>query len=187
MAGDRRWTKEELDILRKQYGVIDSIQLSELLNRSVDAIQWKASSLGIKFRRDDFLLFSEKFDEIINKLNLLDGKLNSLLKIKEKRLKKWTSDEKNYLIENHGKKTISEIAQYINRSIAATDRMVNVLNIERGKNKIKYTDEETKFILDNYKTLRIKDIAEQCNITVSQVNYFFAKYNLKKYGQKGKN
>jgi|GEM_PF-6284452 len=56
MAGFRRWSSNEIEFLTKKYGVLPVSEIAETLNRSEDAVHWKASSLGIKFQKNNFFL-----------------------------------------------------------------------------------------------------------------------------------
>lgn len=50
MAGNKRWSGKELEYLRNNYLFMDVNEMAQHLGRSVDAIQWKASQLGVHVR-----------------------------------------------------------------------------------------------------------------------------------------
>lgn len=52
MAGNRRWSENDLKILQSEYGRTNLSDLAQKLGRSVDALQWKASKEGISFVRE---------------------------------------------------------------------------------------------------------------------------------------
>lgn len=52
MAGNRRWTDFEEGIIQKEYGKTDLEKLANKLDRSVNAVQWKASKMGIPLKRE---------------------------------------------------------------------------------------------------------------------------------------
>ena len=47
--GNKRWTNEELDVVRKYYGKISLREISKLIDRSEDAIQNKGRQLGLRY------------------------------------------------------------------------------------------------------------------------------------------
>jgi len=44
----KRWTKEELEFLIKNYGTMDNRTLATMLGRSVGSIYYQASRLGLR-------------------------------------------------------------------------------------------------------------------------------------------
>jgi len=44
----KRWTKEELEFLIKNYGVMDNITLAAMLGRSVGSVQHHSRRLGLR-------------------------------------------------------------------------------------------------------------------------------------------
>ena len=44
----RRWTKEEIDFLKKNYDKLTVKQIAEILGRSVNSVQHKAIRLGLR-------------------------------------------------------------------------------------------------------------------------------------------
>jgi len=69
MAGNRRWTTEEINYLINEYGTTDIDNLSSKLNRSVDSIQWKAAQMNIEFKKNDLILLNNKLEEILSRLD----------------------------------------------------------------------------------------------------------------------
>jgi len=45
----RKWSEREIEVLKEYYGKIPTRDLARVLRRSVDAIQCKASALGLRF------------------------------------------------------------------------------------------------------------------------------------------
>ena len=45
----RKWSEEEIKILKEHYGKMPVIELSRVLNRSIFAVMHKARTLGLRF------------------------------------------------------------------------------------------------------------------------------------------
>ena len=61
MAGNKRWGTEELEILKTDYQHSAIEEIVELLpDRSKDAIQWKASQLGLLIRNGKLIKANKK-------------------------------------------------------------------------------------------------------------------------------
>lgn len=56
----KRWTKAEMDVMRRHYGRIPNSELSSMLGRSVTSIEHKASSVGLSIPFDTHPI--KKFD-----------------------------------------------------------------------------------------------------------------------------
>lgn len=70
MAGNKRWSQKEIDVLYKHYQGTDIDTVIKMLNkeRSKDAIHKKASDLGISFA------FEER-SEIMSQLKIISNRL----------------------------------------------------------------------------------------------------------------
>lgn len=74
MAGNRRWTSDEIDELKQNYSSSGVIYLSAKLNRSIDAIHWKASQLGIPYGENNI-------ENIIARLKKIEKRLDTIERI----------------------------------------------------------------------------------------------------------
>ena len=85
MAGNKRWSAQELEYLQSNYLFMNVKELSEHLGRSVDAIQWKASQLKILIR--DGKMKNARFKIVVNvtkeHFELLEGSPNKSFIIRE--------------------------------------------------------------------------------------------------------
>lgn len=85
MAGNKRWSGEDLEYLRKNYLFVDVRDISKHLGRSVDAIQWKASQLGLLIR--DGKLRNAEYKIVVNvtkeQFELLEGSPNKSYIVRE--------------------------------------------------------------------------------------------------------
>ena len=78
MAGNKRWSGEDLAILKKEYGITPITELAEKLGRTIDAVHWKASKTGVKFQPDDLIDIRERLIRIELKLDeILTWKIKS--------------------------------------------------------------------------------------------------------------
>lgn len=77
MAGNKRWSGDDLEILKREYGITPVDALAEKLGRTIDAVHWKASKTGVKFQPDDLI-------DIRERLIRIEGKLDDFLKWKKK-------------------------------------------------------------------------------------------------------
>ena len=72
MAGNKRWIGIEIDVLKENYGKIDVDILAEQLNRSVDAVHWQASKLGIAFDKN------ETIPNVVRQYNSINTRLTEI-------------------------------------------------------------------------------------------------------------
>ena len=75
MAGNKRWTLEDVEYLTKHYGVLPVAEVSKKINRSEDAIHWKASSLGLRFSK------KKEFASIVDILKSFEERLSKIEEI----------------------------------------------------------------------------------------------------------
>ena len=94
----RSWTAAEVAILRAQYGVVRHDQMKSL-DRSAQAIMWKANALGLKSNR--------------NKL----------------RVTAWTNDQENWLRDFYGRVSIKEIAKALRKSSYAVSTRAYMMGL----------------------------------------------------------
>mgnify|MGYP000229835438 CR=1 FL=1 len=45
----KKWSKREIEVLKKYYGKIPTRDLARILGRSIDAVSHKAGALGLRF------------------------------------------------------------------------------------------------------------------------------------------
>ena len=45
----KKWSKREIEVLKKYYGRIPTKDLAKIFGRTIDAVQHKASALGLRF------------------------------------------------------------------------------------------------------------------------------------------
>lgn len=174
MAGNKRWSKNEIDILSSEYGITPLDQLSEKLERSIDSIQWKASSLNIEFSKNN--------DALI-KLNCIEGRLvkiesliefiiSNISKIAHKHSRAYTESEKDYIIKKQNEISLMEIADNLGRSYHSVysyytrlrkQGFISVKNNRITKNAL--TIEEKSLALEKYKNeTNIKKLARELDI-----------------------
>lgn len=74
----KRWTENDVKILKSDYGRLELSELANKLGRSADAVQWKASKLNISFTRE---ITVEQYNSIENRLKDLERDVKEILEI----------------------------------------------------------------------------------------------------------
>ncbi len=113
----KKWTEEETNLFVEIYPKEKMSELLLIFNRSKTSLVNKASSLGIK------------------------------REIKSDGSRYYSDYEKEYIIENTKTKTLSQIAEELNRPVNSLKSMADRLNITSG---FWWTEEELKFLIDNF-------------------------------------
>ncbi|MCT4321819.1 hypothetical protein [Elizabethkingia anophelis] len=158
MAGNKRWTKLDVEILKENYGNINIEELSKLLDRSIDAIHYKASQLSIsfkKFEHDNVIL--ERLIEIEKKLDLVINIFNTKVNIP------WSINDVEYLKENYNTMTLSDIAKNLN--VTRSRVQSKVWDLGLGKKKRPSTKTAEKYIKENINNLDMSYVLEKFNIS----------------------
>lgn len=75
-------------------------------------------------------------------------------------MKKWSSDEERYIIDNYGKISNNEIAIYLNRGIRSVEHRIHSLKLSGIE---KYNKNEDEFIINNRSKLTYKQMAITLN------------------------
>ena len=82
-------------------------------------------------------------------------------------MKRWTEEERDYLIQNYNKYSLQEMAEILGRSVCS-------VKCEATKHHVKsnrfWTDEEVEFIEDHYGDMTIKEIARKLGKDCVAVN-----------------
>lgn len=88
MAGNKRWSQNDIDTLKAEYGIVDVSALAKKLNRTVDAVHWKASKLDVKYDPDNVVSINHRLDSIEAKLSELVNTLQTSIHVNVKWSKK---------------------------------------------------------------------------------------------------
>lgn len=170
MAGNKRWSLNDLNILKLEYGLTPNEELSKKLGRSIDAIQWKANKIGLEDSNKGILININKRLEILerNTFEILD-----YLKTSHSRHANVSDEEKKKVVEMYSSgKTVHEIAVEVGRTIPTIYKMMTLLNIQRVSNKIDFTIQEKQFILDNYLQMSNANMAKHLNAKEHRVSAY---------------
>ncbi|MDP4012659.1 MAG: hypothetical protein Q8R00_03595 [Candidatus Nanoarchaeia archaeon] len=141
-----KWTKLELDFLKKNYPYLDDFTLSKELNRSIFAIRAKANrGMGLK-KYKECLMCSKDITSLLNALRCKpcseirskDMKFKLYLREAVKNGSKpknlWTEADYEYLRENYSFIEDEILAKKLKRSIGAIKTKANkFLNLKKNK------------------------------------------------------
>ncbi len=167
MAGNKRWSQKEIDLLKTYYSITSIEEISEKLpNRSIDAIHKKASDLKIAFSPDEENLIFSKLEEICKKVDRIEKFIYGLKK------SYWTKEEDDYLTENYQKKSIKEIAMSLSRTKASVQNRKALLNLTRPKTKPIRNPEFDLKLKELYYKATYKEIAKELNIGQASLSRF---------------
>ena len=105
MVSKKRWSGDEIDFLSKNYGRLSVLEISEKLNRSEDAIHWKANALNIKFVKNDYLELFKVIAQLNQKFTALESEVAALkdsIRSRKKfyRKQNLSQDDEKFIREN---------------------------------------------------------------------------------------
>ena len=96
-----KWTRDDTEYLRQNFGDTPPEKLAKVLNRSIDAINKKAYNMGLK----------AKPNRCIPKI--------------------WTKDDEDFVRQNYNKMDSADIAKKLNRSVAAIKQKACALGLTK--------------------------------------------------------
>jgi DNA-directed RNA polymerase specialized sigma24 family protein len=116
MAGNKRWSRADLDILEQKYGSMPVEELAVLLGRSVDAVQWKASKAGINFAREPYMVISRRLDALAAVLERIEQRLDDVEARANKEFRLEYTDRHDFIRANYKTMTRREMADALGMS-----------------------------------------------------------------------
>lgn len=156
----RRWTSEEIDLLRVMSQKYLNKTIAKKLNRSVQEVNQKARTLGIQliFKRSPWVKWKENFlIDNLNKMSLtkisetieisyyqISEKINELGLIIDNN--EWTDEEEYLLRYLVSKCYIKEVANVLNRTESAIITKARKLNLDYITTSKVYTLKELNYI-----------------------------------------
>ena len=150
----RHWTKKEVSFLKENYKKIKTSVLANTLNRTVNAVHFKAVNLGLVTKRSPRII-------------------TETVKIKEPNRNSWTNKEVKFLRQNYKKMSLKELSDKLGRSIGSVSGKLFGLKLKKGRNTIAnhkaWTEEETTYLNQNYYKMSKKSIAKRLGRSVSSV------------------
>ena len=191
----RRWTEEEIKILKELSETEINTTIAEVLNRSVEEVNKYARKIGIKliFKRRWTKEQKEYLKKNLNKIpfttlikNLGHDYHVVMRKIEELGLEyypnRWTEEEEALLVELSSKYYIKEIAKRLNRSEGAIVSKAHKMGIELITLKREFTEKELKYIRKNWGVVPITDMARKLGVSRIMIDNQAKKMNLPKLG-----
>lgn len=192
----RRWSEEEIELLKIMAPKYLNKTIARKLNRSIDELNKKARELGIEliFKRPVWKKWKVKFlKENINNLSLsqiqkeLEVNYYQIIdKLDELGIKYdnnfWSEEEINILTELSSKVYIRELAKILNRTEEAIISKANRMGLDYISLKKNYTDEELQYIKDNWGVIAVTDMARNLGVSRIMIQSQADKMNLPKLG-----
>lgn len=192
----RRWTEEEIELLKVMAPKYLNKTIARKLNRSINELNKKARELGIEliFKRPVWKKWKVKFlRENINILSLsqiqkeLEVNYYQIMdKLDELGIEYdnnfWSEEELNILTELSSKVYIRELAKILNRTEGAIISKANKMGLSYITLKKSYTDEELQYIKDNWGIIPVTDMARSLGVSRIMIQAQADKMNLPKLG-----
>ncbi|AZB23622.1 hypothetical protein EG339_02780 [Chryseobacterium bernardetii] len=151
MAGNKRWTQEEISYLKENYGIQSVEFISNKLDRSTDSIHKKASDLKVSFAN-----LSEK----IAKEDRLEKKLDEVIFLLQRLIDNnhshWTEYELDYIKKNYTLRSAPTIAAKLKRNPNSVIQKAKELGVIKVLNS--FEEYEDDFIIENYGKLPLSQI-----------------------------
>jgi DNA-binding CsgD family transcriptional regulator len=191
-ARQLRWSKADENMLRKQYGKIESEELAERLGRTVKALHAHARNLGLSLRAANPALpqlWTAKEDAILRRMfptrtnpeiaERLGRPLKSVIArarklglLKERPgFKEWTAREDRQLRQLYPKHTPTEIAERLGRTLSSVrGRMYKIgILVRRTPKPPTWTAKEDRLLKQLYGRRTLEEIAERLGRSVNAV------------------
>lgn len=192
----KRWTKEEIELLKIMAPKYLNKTIARKLNRSVSELNKKARELGIEliFKRPVWNKWKVKFlKENINVLSLsqiqkeLEVNYYQIMdKLDELGIEYdnnyWSEEELNILIELSNKVYIRQLAKILNRTEVAIITKANKMGLDYITLKKNYKPEELQYIKDNWGVIPVTDMARKLGVSRIMIQAQADKMNLPKLG-----
>ena len=192
----RRWSKEEIELLKIMAPKYLNKTIARKLNRSINELNKKARELGIKliFKRPVWKKWKVKFlKENINILSLSQIKkelevnyYQIMDKLDELGIEYdnnfWSEEEENILTELSSKVYIRELAKILNRTEGAIISKANRMGLDYVTLKRVYTDVELQYIKNNWGIIPVTDMAKNLGVSSIMIQTQADKMNLPKLG-----
>lgn len=192
----KRWTQEEIELLKIMAPKYLNKTIARKLNRSVNELNKKARELGIEliFKRPVWKKWKVKFlKENINILSLsqiqkeLEVNYYQIMdKLDELGIEydsnSWSEEEINILTELSNKVYIRELAKILNRTEGAIISKANKMGLDYITLKKIYKDEELQYIKDNWGIIPVTDMARNLGVSRIMIQAQADKMNLPKLG-----
>lgn len=184
----RRWTIEEDNYIRKYFKVKSFSQMAKELNRTITVVQRRVEFLGYKFEKRTFKKWTPDEEELLKQLapnyyieeiakalNRTTSSIKAKIKmmnIESITLRRKFSDEENeYIKNNYGIISNSEISRFLKVSKSVLDRQIRFLNIKKKENNHnkKWTKEKIEKLRRFAKTKTTIELAKKFKTTTDAI------------------
>lgn len=198
----KRWTEEEIKILKRHYRKRGANYVAKFVEHSPDTIMNKARELELrtgKFRpwqkwEDNYLLRNYHIKKNSSIAKTLKRTIRSVhhraefLKLTKRGADKWTEAEKELLRELYTNRnyTVEDVAKILNRSVVSVKVKAPRLGLTRATYIHKWTKSERNYLIKNAGKKTYPEIAAHLGIELYKVHQFAKKLGLKKH-DKGPN
>lgn len=190
----RKWTPEEIVLLRRYYRKKGAKYVAKRVGRSPDAVMAKAAKLGI--RSPGIRPWKEGEDRYLQKrynnkpISAIARALRrsvpsvrgraKMLNLTEPRSEYWSEKEKELLRELYPDRqnSLEYISGLLNRSRYAILLQAQVLGLKRPQHDHVWTKEEHQYLVKHHKTKSYKEIAQHLGLTVNAVSHHASRSGL---------
>lgn len=187
-----RWTDEELDFLKSNYGKIDAEKIGKKLKRSSNAVRHKAQRLGLAEKRDFWQEDDETYLEYFafsgdNNLDVaaefLGRSVNAtglrLSKLRKKRkdyyfCRPWTSEEDEFIKTYYKSISYKSIGIRLDRSHKAVIERASNLGLKKYTSIASQDEEIRKLVTEKY----LCDVARELDINADNLRTYLKKHNI---------
>jgi hypothetical protein len=194
----KKWTEEEIQILKKFYRSKGSIYVSKRVDHSRDTVMEKAARMGLKYK-GAFRVWAHHEDSYLKKHYNKDRKNTSiaktlkrsvkavanrasLLNLNNKKPGKWTQNEliKLRSLYLDKKYTIEQIAEKLNRPANGVQLKAVRMGLTRS-NVHHWTKREHNYLIKNKDRKNYKQIANDLGLQHYNVTWYAMSIGLKKH------
>jgi len=203
--GAKRWSDEEIKILKEMYPLHTTEEISDMIDRTAAGICGMAHRLKLRKlspwtkKHDAFLRrfhTKKSYDKIASALNRTADsvlwrakKLGITTKVPHavRPSVPWIKKEYDLFIKHYPTTTAKELGKRIGRSKGAIDARARVLGIKKYTEERNWTKQQDKIIRKYYKKMRYKDLAVKLGRSCEAVQSRISKLGLMKNGWTDKN
>lgn len=192
----KRWTEEEIELLKVMAPKYLNKTIARKLNRSINELNKKARELGIELILKKPIWKKWKVKYLKENINILPlSKIQKELEVNyyqimdklvelgiEYNNNHWSKEEIDILIELSSKVYIREIAKVLDRTEGAIITKANRMGLTYMTLKRTYTDEELQYIKDNWGSVAVNDMARNLGVSRTMIQNQADKMGLPKLG-----
>jgi hypothetical protein len=156
MAG-KRWTEEEVEYLKENYGTVSAREIAETLGRGLPGLHSKAATLG------------------------LDGRVGHWSHAK--RVGAWTKEEIEFLKANYLTLGAEACARQLGRTKAAVHGKIRKVGGGRPSigPKVEWTEDELSFLRENYQIMSWEEMAQKLGRTEQAIQVRASMLGMQRY------